>query len=244
MEKYDIDMYTLPLYVTVRKDTTPGGIYASYFLDNTSSKPLIVQYKDASQTQLKLVDSKSYNKSSNTSDWYERTDTSNPAGWNSLYNLVRINNKVPSPDTFSSDIKPKTLSPVGFSITAQHNDQTVNITGTLSYTLLKHDCSSTGKIVVADTAVSKATPATIPSVAVSFGQNLSFGMRSVAVYNLQQFLVSQGLLAADLSSGYYGLKTLSAVKAFQRQQNIIPVSGFFGPLTRVKANSVVNSPAY
>ncbi len=250
-ERYVVDTNTLPPFVTVRKEVSPDGINTSYFLYNESSKPLIVQYKGSSiQTQLKLADSKAYYKSSYDTDWFEITDTlfseinksSYDTGWfkkitdtsysaisSSLYYFVDIDSVI-----FRSNTKPAPLAPVRFSIAAQYNGQPVNITGTLSYILLDRDCS-TGKIVIADTVV---TTPSAPTAAVSFVQNLSFRMRSVAVSNLQQFLVSQGLLAADLVTGYFGPKTLAAVKAFQRQQSITPVSGFFGPLTRVKANSV------
>ncbi len=169
MEVYTADMNTLPPYVTVRKDVSPGGIYSAYLLDNASSKPLIVQYRDSYQTQLKLVDSKAYNNNeSNATDWFWGGD-------NSLSTLVRIDSKVPSSDTFSSNAKPAALAPVRFSIAAQHNGQPVNITGTLSYTLLEHDCS-TGKVVIADTVVTTPTASPTP---LSFGQNLLFGMRMV-----------------------------------------------------------------
>jgi peptidoglycan hydrolase-like protein with peptidoglycan-binding domain len=128
---------------------------------------------------------------------------------------------------------------VRFSIAAQYNGKPTTITGTLSYTLLEHDCA-TGKVAIADISTVPA----IPPTTVSFDQNLSFGMRSAAVSTLQQFLVSRVLLSSDSVTGYFGPKTLAAVKALQSQQGIVPVSGFFGPLTRAKANAIVSGTAY
>ncbi|MDO8548461.1 MAG: peptidoglycan-binding protein [bacterium] len=74
----------------------------------------------------------------------------------------------------------------------------------------------------------------------SFDSNLSFGARGSAVVSLQQFLISQKLLAGDLATGYFGNLTLRAVKGFQTSQGVTPVSGFFGPLTRAKANLLMS----
>lgn len=72
----------------------------------------------------------------------------------------------------------------------------------------------------------------------SFSVNLSFGARGQDVIDLQGFLVAQGLFASDNATGYFGNVTLAAVKKFQIQHGIAPVSGYFGPLTRAKVNSI------
>src|ERR1700730_2172810 len=78
-----------------------------------------------------------------------------------------------------------------------------------------------------------------PSFAfVSFDQNLRLGDRGQEVVHLQQFLVGLDLLAYDMVTGYFGKSTLSAVKKIQSYQGIVPVSGFFGPLTRAKTNTL------
>ena len=138
-----------------------------------------------------------------------------------------------------SNIRPAQPEATAFSIPAVYDGNPITITGTLSYSLIEHDCT-TGKVTT--TAPSMAPAHAL--VAFSFGQNLSFGMKVAAVSSLQQFLASQGLLSADLVTGYFGPKTLAAVKAFQSQQGIAPVSGFFGPLTRAKANAVANGTVY
>ena len=75
----------------------------------------------------------------------------------------------------------------------------------------------------------------------SYDTNLSFGSHGSAVVSLQQFLISQGLLESNLATGYFGNLTIQAVKAFQTNQDVSPVSGFFGPLTRAKANALSSS---
>ena len=75
-----------------------------------------------------------------------------------------------------------------------------------------------------------------PSLALaSFDKDLRYGDRGAAVVALQQFLVEQGLLAPNLRTGNFLSRTLVAVKHLQAQQGISPISGFFGPLTRLRA---------
>ena len=84
----------------------------------------------------------------------------------------------------------------------------------------------------------------------SFDTNLSVGARGGGVISLQQFLISRGLLASNLATGYFGNLTRQAVKGFQTSQSVAPVSGFFGPLTRAalaeyqKANGITPAVGY
>src|SRR5450756_1849040 len=85
---------------------------------------------------------------------------------------------------------------------------------------------------------------TLPSLAFpSFDQHLSVGAHGSSVISLQQFLISRNLLSSDSATGYFGSLTLSAVKAFQTQQNISPPSGFFGSSTRANANALASGNA-
>ncbi len=244
-ETYTIDKSSLPEGVSVSVSMGKSGTLNSGLplLVNVSSKILTL---DGGGYSLELMNGKEYkeqsgyvnSRSESSPDFlHARIDILAQAS------LVRVGKVIDPRLYYGSNDSPKQPQPVNFDISGQYDSRPIVITGTLSYTLFERDCS-TGKVVTADTAVSNpATPPT-PTTAVSFVQNLSFRMRSVAVSNLQQFLVSQGLLAADLVTGYFGPKTLAAVKAFQRQQNITPVSGFFGPLTRTKANAVASGAAY
>ena len=54
---------------------------------------------------------------------------------------------------------------------------------------------------------------------------------------LQSFLREFSYLAPG-PSGYFGPQTFAAVKSFQASNNVRPISGFVGPLTRAKINTV------
>jgi len=69
-----------------------------------------------------------------------------------------------------------------------------------------------------------------------FNNNLYYGMRSDEVSELQKVLMSLGLLNIREATGYFGSMTVNAVKEYQTINNITPVSGFFGPLTRACMN--------
>lgn len=85
-----------------------------------------------------------------------------------------------------------------------------------------------------------------PKIKYNFTQNLSVGARSQEVKMMQVFLVSEGLLPTDCTTGYFGGITLAAVKAFQDkyvQDILIPngitvPTGYWGPSSRAKANQL------
>ena len=74
----------------------------------------------------------------------------------------------------------------------------------------------------------------------SFDTNLKYGTKGQTVSELQDFLQNQGFLTTK-PNGYFGLGTLKAVKAFQKAQGIKPLSGYFGPVTRIKANVILSA---
>lgn len=72
--------------------------------------------------------------------------------------------------------------------------------------------------------------------AISFDRDLYFGMKGDNdVINLQLFFASQKIYSGPINGNFFSL-TKAAVRQFQADQNIAPVSGYFGPLTRAKAN--------
>lgn len=73
----------------------------------------------------------------------------------------------------------------------------------------------------------------------SFDTNLSYGSTGSEVSALQEFLVDQHLLASQFVTGNFYSITLAAVKAFQTAESITPVSGYFGPISRETANSIL-----
>ena len=81
----------------------------------------------------------------------------------------------------------------------------------------------------------------LPSfVLANFDRNLAYGLRNDRdVSELQEFLTSEGLYSGPVSGNFYSL-TLRAVKAFQVREGIAPASGYFGPLTRAKANNLLD----
>jgi peptidoglycan hydrolase-like protein with peptidoglycan-binding domain len=75
--------------------------------------------------------------------------------------------------------------------------------------------------------------------ATSFKVNLAFGTTANSdVTALQQFLTTQSFYFGPVTGNFFSL-TLQGVKNFQAANNITPVSGYFGPLTRAKANAIL-----
>lgn len=79
---------------------------------------------------------------------------------------------------------------------------------------------------------------------VLFAKDLRMGQTSDDVQRLQIFLNAHGYKVSDVGPGslgqestYFGLKTFTALKKFQAA-NGIPDTGYFGPLTRAKINSM------
>jgi heat shock protein HslJ len=79
---------------------------------------------------------------------------------------------------------------------------------------------------VADTEITSVT------------NNISIGMKGDGVKNLQAFLVKFGYLDSSNQTGYFGQKTLIAVKKFQKAYSISS-TGFIGKLTREKINQIL-----
>ncbi|MDD5318412.1 MAG: DUF3761 domain-containing protein [Candidatus Pacebacteria bacterium] len=82
----------------------------------------------------------------------------------------------------------------------------------------------------------------IPSVTfgATFNHNLSYGTTGTDVSQLQQFLAYEGLYSAQISA-YFGNLTNSALITFQQQQGIVPATGYFGIITRTKANAIISA---
>lgn len=77
--------------------------------------------------------------------------------------------------------------------------------------------------------------------ATPFQSDLRWGMRnSESVKQLQGFLKEQGVFTEEITGNYYG-RTYHAVEQFQKKNSIYPASGYFGPLTRAKANSLLST---
>jgi hypothetical protein len=89
-------------------------------------------------------------------------------------------------------------------------------------------------------------PVTQPIItSVAFTRTLQLGSTGSDVKALQQFLNSKGFKVSATGAGSpgfetstFGPATKAAVMRFQTANNIVPTSGIFGPLTRVKVNSM------
>jgi hypothetical protein len=75
----------------------------------------------------------------------------------------------------------------------------------------------------------------------TFDRDLYFGIQGNAdVKQLQEFLTSQNVYSGPISGNFFSL-TLAGVKQFQATQGIVPAAGYFGPLTRAKANGILSA---
>jgi peptidoglycan hydrolase-like protein with peptidoglycan-binding domain len=85
------------------------------------------------------------------------------------------------------------------------------------------------------TSIIFATP-----VAASFNRPLGIGIvNDEDVQALQLFLHDQGLYNGPITGSFLA-QTKAAVKQFQRKNNILPVTGFFGTLSQQQANLILN----
>lgn len=75
----------------------------------------------------------------------------------------------------------------------------------------------------------------------TFTSDLSYGSTGADVSALQEFLVSQHVLAPQYVTGNFYSLTLTAVKQFQVAESISPVSGYVGPITRDTINTILTS---
>lgn len=81
-----------------------------------------------------------------------------------------------------------------------------------------------------------------PTIAsADFDKDLYFGLRDNSdVNSLQEFLKKENLYDGPVTGGFFSL-TREAVKKFQEREKISPAAGFFGRLTRARANALVSS---
>lgn len=82
----------------------------------------------------------------------------------------------------------------------------------------------------------------------TFTMNLTIGSTGNEVMQLQKFLNTHGAMVAASGAGspgnetsYFGPATKAAVAKFQAANGIAPASGYFGPITRSKVNSMCMS---
>ena len=69
----------------------------------------------------------------------------------------------------------------------------------------------------------------------NFVNNLAVGSRGADVMALQQFLIDGGYAIPAGATGYFGMQTKEAVRAFQKAKGVAN-TGFVGQLTRAELN--------
>jgi peptidoglycan hydrolase-like protein with peptidoglycan-binding domain len=91
--------------------------------------------------------------------------------------------------------------------------------------------TSTEAVTSASSTPPSVASTTTSSPSYTFTYNLKYGMQDGAVGELQKLLIAHQLLNVVAPTGWFGPRTLAAVKVFQGQ-NEIPATGFVGPMTR------------
>lgn len=87
--------------------------------------------------------------------------------------------------------------------------------------------------------ISHAQTAVASSPSFTFKKDLSWGMwENPDVAVMQQFLANQGFYKGPITGNFMD-KTYTALVAFQKKEGIKPASGYFGPLTRADANTLL-----
>lgn len=85
-------------------------------------------------------------------------------------------------------------------------------------------------------AVTTPAPQVLGTSTFQFATNLSEGMTSNDVKELQERLRAEGFFTFPTSTGYFGPITRAAVIAYQQAKGITPAAGFVGPITRASLN--------
>jgi len=78
---------------------------------------------------------------------------------------------------------------------------------------------------------------TSTSASATFSTDLTMGSKGADVTALQNWLISKGFTIAAGATGYFGAQTQSAVAKWQTSAGISPAAGYFGPISRAKANA-------
>ncbi|MFP4617138.1 MAG: peptidoglycan-binding domain-containing protein, partial [Candidatus Paceibacterota bacterium] len=99
-----------------------------------------------------------------------------------------------------------------------------------------------------DTDTGDTTPT--PDDVKQFDRDLSTGSTGNDVKTLQEWLNDNGYTVATEGAGspgnesdYFGERTCEAVAAYQSANDIEPVAGYFGPLTRAAVNAEIEAAA-
>ncbi len=153
--------------------------------------------------------------------WYTGQVTSPPQG-STPYNPL------PPVQTPSGPIQPQSVAKPGTATT------TVGTNAQIIAAL-----QAQVQVLLAQLAALQSGNAGAPSQCPNIARNLSRGSRGADVTELQQFLISVGMLANDSATGYFGVLTEAAVQKWQASKGIVSSGspsttgyGSVGPKTR------------
>ena len=73
----------------------------------------------------------------------------------------------------------------------------------------------------------------------ALSRDLKLGLTGNDVSILQTFLVNAGVYPEALVTGYFGRLTRAALQRFQKEQNISPPAGYFGPITKKRILNLI-----
>ena len=76
-----------------------------------------------------------------------------------------------------------------------------------------------------------------PATCSPFMTDLMTGRSGADVTRLQQFLINRGHSIPAGATGFFGEQTRQALASYQRNENITPAAGYFGPVTRANINA-------
>ena len=98
------------------------------------------------------------------------------------------------------------------------------------------------KTIVAVLGVAFAFSAVAASAATTYTRDLTIGSTGADVTSLQTTLASKGFLVipANVSKGYFGGLTKTALMNYQKSVGIAPAVGYFGPVTRAHFNAMTD----
>ena len=94
-------------------------------------------------------------------------------------------------------------------------------------------------VAAAPAKAQTTTTTTTMTAGTTFNFNQTIGSRGASVTALQNFLISKGYSIPAGPTGYFGLQTKAAVRAYQVTNSIAPALGYFGPLTRASVNAML-----
>lgn len=93
--------------------------------------------------------------------------------------------------------------------------------------------------VLAPQARAQTTTIQTATAVTAFYRDLTIGSTGADVTALQNWLISKGYSIPAGATGYFGAQTQAAVASYQAANGIVPVAGYFGPVTHAHVNQAI-----